>query len=104
MMVELVGIPPVQAHSFSSRLPCVHAFFHSDGGVDSDELLRQLIIVITACEFVGVHVKLQMSDAGGANECAIRLLTETGGSTHKHGEPVADDLCFINPMDPSRVI
>ena len=52
------------------------AYYFNCGSLDGDELLRQLIIVIIACELVGIKIKLQMSDAGGANMKAAAYLTQ----------------------------
>ena len=50
-------------------------YFFNCGSLDGDEVLRQLLIVIIACELVGIVIKLQMSDAGGGNMKAIGYLT-----------------------------
>eukprot|EP00536_Pseudo-nitzschia_multiseries_P010146 jgi/Psemu1/25142/gm1.25142_g len=50
------------------------AYFFNSGSLDGDDVLRQLLHVIAALEFVGFKVVMQMSDAGGANTSALALL------------------------------
>ena len=50
-------------------------YYFNCGSLDGDELLRQLINVIIACELVGIKLKLQMSDAGGVNMKTAVYLT-----------------------------
>ena len=74
------------------------AYFFNDGSLDAEDLLQQLLIVITACEIVGLKVKLQMSDAGGANQRASSLLTGTVNQRHQDGRPAETSLKYINPL------
>ena len=80
-------------------------FFNSGLLFDSDDLLKQLLVVITACELVGLQVKLQISDAGGANARMLALLTKTFNQKCLPGEnPSKDQLSYTNPMDTRRCI
>ena len=56
----------------------VGCFFNS-GSLNCDDLLKQVLTVIAASEVVGLQIKLQVSDAGGANARALAMLTGTVG-------------------------
>ena len=49
------------------------AFYFNSGSLTGDDLVKQILTVITACEIVGLQVKLQMSDAGAGNPRAVSL-------------------------------
>ena len=80
------------------------AYYFNCGSLDGDELLRQLIIVIIACELVGIKIKLQMSDAGGANMKAAAYLTQNKCNGLPDGRPHVDCVRYTNPMAINRYI
>jgi hypothetical protein len=63
------------------------AYFFNCGSLDGDDIVKQLLMVITACELVGLIVKLLMSDAGGGNTRALGLLTKNKCNRLKSGKP-----------------
>ena len=80
------------------------AYYFNCGSLDGDELLRQLIIVIIACELVGIKIKLQMSDAGGANMKATAYLTKDKCNSLPAGKPNLKCVRYTNPMAINRYI
>ena len=63
------------------------AFYFNSGSLTGDDLVKQILTVITACEIVGLQVKLQMSDAGAGNPRAVSLLCGTTNHKHSEGKP-----------------
>ena len=78
-------------------------YFFNSGSLDSDDLVKQLLIVLLVCRFVGLQTKLQMSDAGGANSRLIRVLSKNRKSIIQ-GVPEQSILKYVNPVDPSTNI
>ena len=66
--------------------------------------MKQLLHVITAVEFVGFKVKLQMCDAGGGNISALGLLTSGKANNFSKAKPEMECMRYRNPMSPSRHI
>jgi len=62
------------------------------------------LTVVTACEIVGLQVKLQISDAGGANARMAALLTGTNNQKFRPGKPDEVYLKYINPLTTKRNI
>ena len=73
-------------------------YFFSCGDMDGDDVVKQLLQVITACEVVGINVSWQMSDAGGANTRSLALLTNDQCNNLPDGKPSADCLRYVNPI------
>ena len=63
-----------------------------------------LLIVIIACELVGIKIKLQMSDAGGANMKATAHVTNNKCNRLPEGIPKEECVKYINPMAIRRYI
>eukprot|EP00536_Pseudo-nitzschia_multiseries_P009562 jgi/Psemu1/23564/gm1.23564_g len=81
------------------------AYFFNSGSLDADDVLRQLLHVIAALEFVDLKVMLQMSDAEGAgNTSALALLTSNKCNRFPHGKPPVASVAYTNPLAPSRLI
>ena len=79
-------------------------YFFNCGSLDGDEVLRQLLIVIIACELVGIVIKLQMSNAGGANMKATAYLINNKCNQLPAGRPKVECVRYVNPMTPTRYI
>ena len=47
------------------------AFYFNSSSLTGDDLVKQILTVISKCEFLGLQVKLQMSDAGVGNPRAF---------------------------------
>jgi len=60
--------------------------------------------VITCCELVGLLVQCQVSDAGGGNAGALRLLTGGKCNSLKDGLPKDESFSFVNPLSPQQMI
>ena len=80
------------------------AYYFNCGSLDGDELLRQLITIIIACELVGIKIKLQMSDAGGADMKAAAYLTQNKYNALPEGKPHLECVRYTNPMAIDRYI
>ena len=79
-------------------------YFYNDGYLDSDELLKQLLIILSSCEILNFHVKLQMSDSGGANARMIALLCKFANKKYINGPPSINNLQYVNPLEVNRSI
>ena len=73
--------------------------FFNSGSLDHDDLLRQILTVLTACEMVGLQINFQMSDAK-----VLSVLTGTVGTKIEKGAPSEESCRWVNPLDPSRHI
>jgi len=80
------------------------AYFLNCGSLDGDELVRQILLVTTCCELVGLLVQCLISDAGGGNAGALRLLTGGKCSKLKTGIPFKESFSFVNPLSPEQNI
>ena len=89
---------------FRSTLNLVHNadFFFNNGSLDGNELIRQMILVISSYEFIGVKIFGIVSDAGGGNSKMFRLLQ--GHNAIEGPWPDANCLSFTNPVDISRSV
>ena len=61
---------------FRSTKNLVHNadFFFNNGSLDGNELIRQMMLVVMAYEFIGVKIFGIVSDAGGGNTKMFKLL------------------------------
>ena len=66
--------------------------------MDGDDVVKQSLQVITACELVGMHVSWQMSDAGGANTRSLALLTNDQCNNLPDVKPAPCCLRYQNPI------
>ena len=80
------------------------AYFLNCGSLDGDELVRQILLVITCCELAGLLVQCLVSDAGGGNAGALRLLTGGKCSNLKTGISGKESFSFVNPLSPEQII
>ena len=49
------------------------AYFYNSGSLEGDDIVKQILEVVVALEFVGLKVKLQMCDAGGGNTSSVAI-------------------------------
>ena len=77
-------------------------FYFNKGSLDSNEITKQSIDVLSSYELMGIQIHGIVSDGGGGNEKFFRSIVE-------NSTPVEDwssnkNISFINPIDVSRRI
>jgi hypothetical protein len=77
-------------------------FFYNNGTLSGDELLEQVMHVISCCELAGIMIHALVCDAGGPNKSLFTLLTKKKETSHGWLEP--EQVSFPNPCDLSRRI
>ena len=80
------------------------AYFLNCGSLDGQELIHQLLLVITCCHLAGFWVLCIVSDAGGGNKGLVALLTKGKSNRIGPGLPDKIKISFKNPMSPELVI
>jgi len=75
-------------------------FFYNHGSLSGDELVAQVMHVITCCESAGVQIHGLVADAGGNNKSLFNLLVKP--SSASDGWLNTDQVAFKNPYDPER--
>ena len=79
-------------------------FFFNNGSLDSDEMMRQLLQVLTNYESIGVAIHGVCCDGGGANEGLFGMFRENKSINDRQIILGKDDVAMVNPYDPTRVV
>ena len=75
-------------------------FFFNNGSLTGDDLLAQLLRVITNYELVGVRIYGACSDSGGSNASLVGALRRKKRMSDDFFDP--DFVSFLNPCDTER--
>ena len=76
-------------------------YFFNTGSLTGDDLIAQIMHVISCYEAVGVKIFGLILDAGGGNKSLYRLLTKRTIDKNKVWLD-NDEISFLNPFDPTR--
>lgn len=79
-------------------------FFFNNGSLDSDEMMRQLLEVLTNFESIGVAIHGVCCDGGGANEGVFGMFRAHNSIKDNMMILGKDDVAMTNPCDTTRVI
>jgi len=79
-------------------------FFFNNGSLDSDEMMRQLLEVLTNYKSIGVAVQGVCCDGGGANEGLFGMFHVHNSITDSMAILGIDDVTMINPYKSTRVV